>query len=57
MSSSVGSDSSGSVGSSVSVASVGFVASVNSDFDLTVKTALIIENAPIDIPASSMPSV
>jgi len=47
---SVDSGSSGSVGSSVSV-------SANSVFDVVTKTALAIENAPIDIPASSMPSV
>ena len=47
---------------SVSVASggsdsSGSVVSANSLFDLIVKTALMIENAPIDIPESSMPSV
>lgn len=47
---SVGSVGSGSSGS-------GSVVSANSVFELIMKTVLAIENAPIDIPASSMPSV
>jgi len=48
-----GSDSSGSVDSSDS----GSVVSANSAFDFIVKTVLIIDKAPMDIPESSMPSL
>ena len=37
--------------------SAGVVGSANSVRDLIVKTALIIENAPMDIPESNIPSV
>ncbi len=49
---SVNSDSSGSDSSDS-----GSVVSANSAFDFIVKTVLIIDKAPMDIPESSMPSL